>query len=292
MHGSARQSGFVLVIVLVVLTIAATIVAASARRSCRRALQSRQSAEDLQLRWGTLSCRATCVPAAELLLQQRQAAETEKVTRADYRVTLGGIGFVLVVGDEQCKANVNLLAARRGEVDLASTVSGLEVGSRRVLPIRLRSGVPDPSIVSALPLLYTSYDQLYAYRRPSDLVDAESAEPVAGARVTCWGSGKLNFKRAGRDALRVVLAGVFNETQIDKLLRLLDESPDCTIGEAVKHLKLGRKKAWELRRVLTDVSYCHSLWVVAKGRRRSWHRLFVAQIGDAENDSMNWRFDW
>ena len=56
--------------------------------------------------------------------------------------------------------------------------------------------------------------------------------------------------------------------------------------------ELAEEKAAELRRLLTDVSNCHALWVVAAGRTRNHYRLFVYQLGDAENDSQRWTFAW
>jgi hypothetical protein len=64
------------------------------------------------------------------------------------------------------------------------------------------------------------------------------------------------------------------------------------LSEAVAHLELAEEPAAQVRELLTDLSLCHSLWVIAEGKTRRWYRLFVKQAGDGENDAQEWSFSW
>jgi len=102
----------------------------------------------------------------------------------------------------------------------------------------------------------------------------------------------LNFKRAELPVMREVLAGLLSERQLDELKEFARNVPDCTLEEAFLGLKLPKETAALLRSVLTDTSSCWGLWVIAVGGTRNWYSLYVAQAGDAQNDSQRWLFTW
>jgi hypothetical protein len=165
------------------------------------------------------------------------------------------------------------------------------------------SATPRAEVISAWPRLYQSYAQLYPDARPADLLGGAAAPaddvarrvnaPGVADAVTCWGSGQVSFRRASRDVLRVTLAGLADEGQIDELIAYRQDVPGGPAAEAVGRLELkDQDRAEALLKALTDTSRCHGLWLVARGSTRSWTRLYVKQEGDAENDSAQWAFQW
>src|SRR4051812_5359020 len=103
-----QSRGYVLLLTLLMLAVAAAALAGACRTALRKAVLAARAQEDLQRRWGVVSCRAALLPKAERVLASspdRTAAEA----RLD--VTLGGRPITLVFGDEQAKANVSLLYA-------------------------------------------------------------------------------------------------------------------------------------------------------------------------------------
>ena len=287
-----RRSGFVLLMVLLVVAIAGTLMAGAARRCAARSLQAGSRVEQLQLRWGRRSCRDLCLSRAEQLLMQDEAAKREAVVSAHRAVELGGMKFDIVVADEQAKANVNVLTQKKGLVGMTASVRRLQSRQRKALLVLPRPVMNLPSGLTRVPMLYGSYDQLFRFERPAELTDFEAPASSALNYVTCWGGGRVNFRRAGNKVLREVLAGSLDETQLKKLIELRKDTPDVTMGEALRHLELNRRKIEQLRKELTERSRCYSLWVVAQGSSRSWHRLYVNQAGDAENDPQQWTFSW
>ncbi len=286
MRQASRNSGFVLVIVLLVIVIATTALAATVRHSCEQALGAADRLRKLQLRWGAMSCKAVCLPRAELMLQDRP--ETDQGPRARVRssVKLGDITFHLIIGDEQAKANANLLATRRGKSGLIEAIRMLQIDQRHILRTSLRpTGVKtDPASAT-----YGSFGQLLSVGHPSDLVTTEQSDKAASDRITCWSDGRVNFKRTDRRVLRQVFDGVLDETHIDTLIQIREDVPDCTLIEALKQLELKKSIQKIAQTMLTDTSRCHSLWIVAEGSSRRWYQL---HISGATHGNEEWNFIW
>jgi len=144
----------------------------------------------------------------------------------------------------------------------------------------------------AATLHYVSLDQVLAIDHPSELFERETGRPVV-ASITCWGDGRLNFRRADEEALRQVLSGVVGETELLQMTDYRMSHPDCTLSEALRQLGLRREQVEALRKALTENSNCHSVWIVAEGRTRRWYSLYVEQdaAGPASGEE-TWRFEW
>jgi len=292
MGRSARKPGFVLLIVLVVLAVAGSVLAITAGHCCRQALAAGAAARALQVEWGSLSCRAVCLPRAEALLAGESARLGGPVSSVRRTVVLGGIRFDLVASDEQAKADVNLLEHRFGRDVASAKVADLQSPLRRALQVTLRPSGPDRNVVSRIPIGYTCPDQVFVFDHPQQLVPTGVRCESPMQRITCWGGGRLNFTRADPAAIRHVTAGLLNDEQVFSLCELVAQRPGCTLAEAMKHLGLELGKTELLKAALTDRSRCQALWVVARGSTRNWYRLYVDQLGDMENDSRRWSFQW
>ncbi len=321
-----KEPGMTLLVVLVVLAMAGTVLAISARRSCERAILAATARRDLQVKWGFLSCRAVYLPAAEQLLDEARKPDRPPPICVRRSIVLGGLSFRLLLADQQAKANANLLAARRHDSGLAASLRVLLADQRRPIKIELRPGAPPAGLISKVPRRYVSFDQLFVAAGPAALVSFQTHGKAAFDRVSPWGSGKVNVRRADRTVMREVLKGVLDEEELDKLCRLREQVPDFSLQQFFAELELTgegdendgsekyeagqqekqkreRKEKKEqrlkaLRDALTVTSRCHSLWVSAReglGRgqpRRRWHRLYVVQEGDAENDAGEWTLTW
>jgi hypothetical protein len=302
MRRRADNPGFVLLMALAILVIAGTILAASARRCCRRAIDAGSAQRDLQVRWGGLTLQAVCGAAAEELLEEASAKLDQPVSFTVRQLALGGMTFHVVVCDEQAKANVNMLTKLAGDRGVSSSLMELQSGSAQALHVVTR---PDdlpkdttttaPASATALPMVYGSYEQLFEFTHPSELFERGSLRPAAVRHVTCWGSGRLNFKRAERAAMREVLAGSLDESDLANILTFRRKQPDCTLGELLRELNLPGPKAQAASERLTDSSTCHALWIVAEMAEvptRKWYRLFVTQAGGTQGDEQQWVCQW
>ncbi len=293
--GSGRKNhGFVLLMVLVVLAIAGTILATSARRSGQRALDTIEQVRQVQLRWGSISCRDIAFTNASDIFEQ--AAEYQDIKSRQVRkpITLGSIQFDLILSDEQAKANINLLAARFGSQGLTATMRELQADQREILRVMLKPGKKHESlqfaprskrgrkraernkIPTAVPVVYESYDQLFLFDHPSQLLREDPEQISPSDRITFWGDGKLNLARADVETLRAVLTGLVTEDQIVTLANCDPNDPTFSLQQVIDTSELDTEKAELLMIFLTDKSECFSLWVIGSVPTRRYYRLFIA----------------
>ena len=292
MEYRTRHSGFALIMVLLVLTLAAAALALTARRSMQAAVEAGSELEQLQVRWGAVSCRRALLPRASSFLggDPFQERQEPRIVHSE-AVTLGNLRFRFIVSNEQAKPNVNMLAARRQIGGLDSVIDSLQAGLPRPLPARPAPLAVTPDRVAAVPDRYGSFDQVFDRPRPSRLVGDQEAEGPAD-RITCWGSGKLDFRAARPEALRVVTAGILDETKLAKLLQMRREEPALALSTLISQLQLKPAEARQLSEVLTDESNCQSLWVIVSGASRDYYRFYVDQAGDTQNDSRHLTYGW
>lgn len=274
--------------VLMVLVVCGTILVAAARRCGDQALLAGDARLQLQLKWGTMSCQAVCLPAAESIIYAVEPVEGRPpAITARHEVAMGGITFQMIVSDEQSKANVNFLEKRFGGESLAADIRQLQSNAREALQVNLR---PSDTDEDSDPLFqrYSSFDQIFMYKHPMELAPIKPGEDSPSNRITCWGSGLLNFRKAELPVMRKILAGLLTQSQMSDLVKFRAAQPDCTLDEALGHLKLKKKQSAALREVLTDMSLCHSLWIIARGPTRSWYRFCVARGGMSSMETFAW----
>jgi hypothetical protein len=293
MRRNPDNKAFILLMVLVLLAVAAVVLAALARQSCELATEASSARRSLQLEWGSVSAKELLLGSAAEMLDQPET-EGQKAPRAIRRtVSLKGIKYELVLSDEQVKANVNLLSKRREGQGVEGILQSLQSGARTNLRVQLRpSKIQNQETAVGLVPLYGSYDQLFQYGHPSELVNPASTDGTPVSHITCWGSGQVNFLKAPKEVLRATFEGLLDETQLDDLEKLVQDNPYASLSEAVKVLKLPAEKAPQVTSLLTDQSSCFSLWVVADDSTRKFYRLYIHQSADALSDRQSLLYGW
>ena len=312
------KAGFALILVLLVLALAGVVLAGSARRSCRQAVEAGRQTEQLQLRWGERSCRDLALTSARDLLIGEEARNYGPATQAYRQIDLGGMTFHMLLCDEQAKIEVNGLLADQGRPRAEAVIRELRPPSASQYQVRLRPGRLEGEGSDPTTAALATYDQLFAYKHPSALVEIDQGggRQLAGRHVTCWSSGEVNFRRAPVSVLRRATAGVLSGRQLQALIAFRTDHPDGTLAEAIKYLQQleelsmegrprelrpqrgtthrrgTRKLARDVSSVLTGTSRCHSLWVVAEGSTRRWYSLHVAQEGSHPGGLAAWTFRW
>jgi len=291
MRRNNPKSGFVLLMALIVLALAATCLAVAARQFCAMALRAGGEQQDLQLRWGALSCEAVCLPKAEDLVAKARVPGADPVSQTRYALTLGGTVFHLIVSDEQAKANANSLARLRGETDLPFVLQRLQAEQCKMLEVRLRPREPVQDETKPPPA-YGTFDQLFAVKRASDLVGTSADKTGVANRITCWSSGPVNLLRAEKAVLREALAGVLMESDLAALDAMRRAPTPCTIGLVAAKLTLSKERAKAFRQWATDTSQCHGLWVIAQSPTRDWYRFSVISKVDQKKEPVVRTFTW
>lgn len=281
-----------MLITLLVVMLAGVALGALARRSVSDAVAARTAVESLQRRWAVASARSALLGQVEEVLASAEAGLDLSVYRAkmaagevvvyqhapaaELRVVceLADMPFELVLTDEQARLNVNDVLARSDLASLQAQVrrlaeEGVGGGVLRSMPVLLR---PQST---KLPggrerMTFGSYGQVFASPDPAVLVGGEVGRGAA-SRLTCWGDGRVNVRRASDAVLRAAVGRSADPQAVSDLLEVRRESP--FLGLAAMLGRVDRLNADERRAVtlrLTDASTCHGLWVVARGPQRSW----------------------
>ena len=320
-----RGRGQVLLLTLLLLALVAVALAGVSRASLSRALVASDAESRLQHRWAVISCQVTLLPRAEMILERTEESAGDPAVSTRLAVTLNDQVFELLVADEQAKVNINSIYVDHGRQNAEEVVKNLVRASNNMVKIEL-DPLPKTSSQDSAPQLPSigSLDQIFAQANVEDLIGT-SEQPGAIQDVTCWGSGKLNFRRASTSALRQVCSGKLNRSQIEKLLdirteffqeslknhrvtenipfqndsnpdspepsEVIERSSQIELSKALEQLGLTSSQLEELDELLTDKSTCHSIWIVTRDDLRRYHWLAVAEAV-TEGQVSTYNFAW
>jgi type II secretory pathway component PulK len=289
LSNSDCHRGYVLLLVMLVLAIAAAAMAGVCRMSLEKAVQAGRAESDLQRQWAVITCRAVLLPKAEALLNHGGNSVNE-IRRS---IQLSGKSYTLVFGDEQAKANVNLLYAKSGLSGAEREVRAIVGSSGAPVPVELRPipgiglsfGTPDAPDDQQLPAFET-FQQMLGPVAPDILIATRGNNPSLASQLTCWGDGALNFRRASPEATRAVLSADLAKGDISRLLDARAKDPQADLADLVDTLELSPAKLERVETLLSDQSACHSLWIISDSNERTRYDLSIAE------GSMVMLFDW
>jgi hypothetical protein len=303
----------VLLLTLMVLAVAAAALAGACRGALQKAVLATRAEEDLRRRWGVVSCRAALLPKAERVLAA-SADRTSPETRFD--VTFGGQPMTLIFGDEQAKANVNLLyalgqrngtdAAVRGIVGAIGADARVEL--RPILIATPADELTEPEPPPKHPLkansddqdlldfevqpVFEAWGQVFPSARPDALIRRRGLSPGVAGSLTCWSDGTVNVRRASEETLRRVCDNVLRPAEVRKLVAARDKDPYFDLWETMDTLNLPEARYDNVEQLLVDRSVCFSLWIVTRGSRgREWYDLAVSELAGGTAGNVK-TFSW
>lgn len=282
-----QERGYILVITLLLMAVASLALIQVSRASLLKALVAKSAQQALQRRWGAMSCQSALLSQAESILKQAEEKIDEPVVTTRIAMTLGGQTFELVISDEQAKANIESLYERRGRQTTESNIRSLIRQSRDPAAVRLKPINPNASVIqsrASLPVL-GSFGQIFTNATAQQIVGTREQSETAATYFTCWGSGKLNFRRASQEALKQVCEGVITDNQIDRLMTARQDTSLEGMDDILNQLALTKTKKDQLTKLFTDKSSCHSLWVVMRDANRTWHRLIVSESATSNQET-------
>ena len=287
------NSAFALVIVLLVIVISGTVLASCARYSCQKALEASEAQQDLQMRWGAVSCKEVVLPAAESVLQESTEGDVPALVERPSRylsLSFGGMAYHLLLSDEQAKMNVNTTLRYRGSQGAAESLAVLQ--QDMPVPLLLRGDGKETGQRDSEPTSYSFFDDLLVYDHPTQLVSPVAPAQRISGKITFWTDGRINFRRVSTQVFQEAMKGLVDDSLLGGLLQIRESLPDCTLGEALSQMELKSSQRNELLRHITDQSSCYSLWVVVEGPTRLWHRLYISSprgfLGNQTTRSYAW----
>jgi hypothetical protein len=295
-HTGVRRRGYVLVMTLGLLVLASTLLVTIGRMATSRVLLARLEQQDLQRRWGEISCRNAILPYASQILARQEAAQHRPVPIYRENLQLEGGTFSLILGDEQAKANVNAILQRSDksstEIQIRAVLSGSGLGNTvflRPQPIVRDNLSQQPASSAQLPQFprwISGYGQIFTGVGPDRIL------AVAAPVLTCWGNSAVNVMRASEASLRLAAGSSMSSLEVSRLLEARNaafapiQGPAHTpaVGAPSPNLDAVSRLLAQARidpkvRVsvaFTSTSTCYSLWIVSQGRQRARYRLYVS----------------
>jgi hypothetical protein len=316
----SHRRGYVLVMTLGLLVLAATLLVTIGRASTRRVLQARLEERQLQLRWGTVSCRNAILPVAGDILARQEALQNRPIPSYRVSLALGNERFMLLVSDEQAKANINLLLERsdksRTEARIREALTGSGLGNAIFLRPEpsVHAEVAPPTVPGQpaqppdLPNWISGFGQVFTNVGPDRLVAGGPLAPAG--QLTCWGSGAVNIMRVSEPALRLAATPTMTTIEADHLIEArnkvfeprnnkkssassLGPAQPAPTADAVGSLLAQAKVDPKVRLnvALTSSSTCYSLWVIRQDGRRSDYRFFVSNESHPQSPRVD-AFSW
>lgn len=278
-----RRRGYILPMTLALLGLAGLVLDRICRQQMRESVAANDAAGQLQRKWAFTSCQATLLPQAGALLDRETKAARRPVRWMRSDLVLNGVRFSFVVADESAKANLNMLHSRYGSMECERAARASAHAGRTDLLVRLRpmAGNHKASADGDAPPVFGSFGQVFDEGR-----EPSPASVLAGTRdVTCWGNGKLNWRRAPLSALQPVLHD--DRVLAGAIVALQAGGPEANLKQLNGSLKPPAETLKLMERVLTDSSDCYSLWLTGGGETR----LAVRELTE-EGRSRVTRFDW
>lgn len=284
-----KNSGFILILVLLVITIATLTMVTAGQNSCQRALMASRQMDKLQTKWAALSAKETLLNSAELFLLA-QSTEQEQPLKAIGRMTLGKTNFDFIIYDEQAKANVNSISSdsRIFHEKIIRLQNKLPIVLN---PVFEHNKTEKTNNKISQQRRYSGFEDLFGLKPLNQFVDTKQAEGLAD-RLTFWGNGKINFKRASQTVIKTVLSDYLNDSQIESLLELRRQLPDCTAFELADNMDLPRNKRRKLLTKITDQSKCYSLWIISSDPGCNQYRLFIKESGEFQSNPKEYSVIW
>ena len=301
-----QRRGYVLLIVLAVSVLVVTVLSTLAQTSLRRGLQAADAERNLQQRWGgetlqeALLLNASKVFSAQ---EERTAELTPGVppppTIRD-AITLSGVTFDLLLGDEDAKLNLNTVYHQSGRMKTEQVLA--EVQPRLARAIRLvpavkplqrsresrpgtdqdRTDQDQPSEQSqGAPRALRSWGEVFDMGQLQRDLASEAALPTVTTGITCWGGGQLNFRRATDDAILAVAASVVQDGAARRLVQRYRQNPTVGVNTLLQTEVSNQQNREQLARLFSQSSNNFSLWINASASDgQSWRRFVVMSRDD------------
>jgi hypothetical protein len=305
-HARRHRPAYVLIAVLALLVLSATLLVAVSRAATRSALAARSAEEDLQRRWGAVTCRKAVLPYAEQMLTALEQERRRPTAKFETSIRLGNMTFDLIVADEQAKANVNTILQAADVTSAESQIRGALAGSGLANNVKLRptlgpvviplqpttAPATQPATQPQQPQRVTptigAFAQILSDIPPNRLIRPVAGRPAVADLLTCWSSGEVNARRATAQALQLAAGRSISGTEIGRLIDARDaiwqrkglatdqQSPTDQLKEQIGRT-VGESARNKGNLALTETSRCQSLWIISRNLRREWYDLAIIE---------------
>ena len=212
-HRRHRHSrGYILIVTLGALVLAATVITTLVCSAIDHTREARAASDELQRRWGVISCRQAVLPNAEYILAYHEAQFHEPAATQQMMVQLGSIQFHLLISDEQAKANVNAVLATADRSMAEDRIRRAMACTGNSGTIRLRPATVDVMAHVSGPATRPVFQSIAGWGQVTDAANPARLLSGAASLLTCWGDGRVNVSRAGAAAMSLGAQRCFKPT--------------------------------------------------------------------------------
>ncbi len=310
------RSGFVLLVVIAVSVLVITALASLANISLRRALEAADAERALQARWAMLTLERTVSREMSKVFdeQEKVFAETSPSTPPPSTIrsaiTLSGVTFDILLGDEDAKLNLNSLyhhaGASRVEQSVGRVVGVLVPGTLRLMPAtpplkiareQRKLGVDKNDDEDAedetddlTPDAFRSWGEVFDVDLLEKQAGTHAALPTATTGITLWGNGPLNLRRASDDAIMAVVATVIQDGGARRFVQRFRKNPTVTLGVVLQTEIDDEADRERVGRLLSETSTNYSIWIDASTANGVHKTTFSSTRRDEDGVARHIRF--
>lgn len=307
-----RRGGYVLLIVIAASILVVTVLSDLAKQSLRRGLQAADGERTLQQRWGARTIERVFIHEAATVFELR-AERAKKLNpkvppppaiRA--KLVLGEVTFDVLLGDEDAKLSLNATYHHAGPKSTAKAigqVAGRPVQqSVRLMPAvrpmriarenRQLQSEDDDGEEPGIPDAFRSWGEVFDIVALDATLGNHAALPAATTKLTCWGSGQLNFSRASDEAILAVTSSVVQDGGGRRLLQRYRDNPTATLSVLLQTEVTNPRNREQLQKLLSETSTNFSVWIDAYSRTGRSMRTFAAMRRDDEGVTQQSRFSF
>ena len=310
LHRRKPRPGYVLMTVIAVSILVITCLSLLARQSLRMGLKAADQERMLQKRWGSLSLQRTLLANAERVFQQheekneRQGNDTTPVIRSN--LVLGDVTFDLLLADEDAKLPLNTLYHHVGlkkTEDSISRIAGSHVTpATRLIPAvepmqisreKRRVSVSDDEkneIAKDVPDAFRSWGEVFDLATLGRTARSPTSLQSSTTKLTCWGSGQLNFRRASDEAILALARIVVQDGKARRVLQRYRSSPTASLPTLLLSEVSDQQKQAQVQTIFSENSTNFSIWIDAHSRTGPPLRTFTVMKRDADGVVQQQRF--
>ena len=178
--------------------------------------------------------------------------------------------------DLNTRLNVNQVAKVGGESALSGVLRQFGPAAQMLRiqrPVAGTSESNEPSATEGTPI-FDSFADLFEVELDDNPDSAATALRSQTAQLTCWGNGRLNFRRCSEQVLTEMGQIAGHRGLIVRFLRQVEKQPTGSLTEIVTKLDLSSKERDALEGIVQDGSLC---WGVLISHQTDGPQVFVVR---------------
>ena len=308
-RGRPRR-GYVLLVVIAVSLVTVTVLSKLATSALQKTLEAADAEVSLQKRWGTFTLERAVISGAQKRFEfeeerARQRGTLPPPTTIRDAITMGGVTYDLLLGDEDAKLNLNTVYHHAGREKTQSAIeSVLGVGGRasiRLIPAvkpqslsreqvqSTRDNEAEETIPPPPPKAFRSWGEVFDLNRLQQQTGPK-ALPNATVGLTCWGNGQLNLTRATDPAILAVIDTVMQDAGAKRILKRFRQNPTIPTEVLILTEVSNRRNQEQLKALLSESSNNFSVWINASTKMGKDYQIFSVTERDPEGEQAHSRF--